>query len=105
MNAVTDLPRLVSQDTILEMAQEKLLEDAEKFSEWLYAETLAPGERRPSSYFAPISTHALLVDILMKKRATREQLAEGWLEVRRRYLEDHHSEVCEEFARLLSEES
>jgi hypothetical protein len=105
MNARTDNYRpMVSCETILEMAQEKVLEDEEAFSEWLCAETMSPTERRPSVYFSLISTSALLKQVLMKQKASQEQLAQAWLEVRRRYLEDNEDRVSGEYARLMAQE-
>lgn len=103
MNELAYRP-MVSHETLLEMAQEKVLEDEELFSEWLCAETMSPTERRPSKFFHLISTKNLLTEVLMKQKATREQIAEGWLEMRRRYLEDHQEKVTSEFDRLRAEE-
>lgn len=98
MNAV--LSPLVSHETLLDMAEEKVLEDAEQFADWLYAETMSPTERRPSVYFSLISTRSLVTEVLMKRRASQEQLAEGWKEIRRRFLEDNQDAVTTEFERL-----
>lgn len=104
MNAVTEIPWTVSHETMLEMAQEKVLEDEELFSEWIYAETMEPTENRPSAYFSSISTKNLLTGILMKPRASDQQLAEAWKEVRRRYVADHQDTVTREFDRIRAEE-
>ena len=88
----------------MDMAQEKALEDDEKFSEWFYAETMSPSECRPSVYFAPISSQNLLKEILLKPKATNEQLAEAWKELRLRFLEDNQDAVQREFDRLMAEE-
>ena len=104
MNARLEYRPMVSQETLLEMAQEKVLEDAEMFSEWLSAECMEPAERRTSAYFLPISTAALLTEIMLQKRATDEQLIEGVRELRRRFLEDHQGKVTAEFSRLMAEE-
>lgn len=95
---------MVPQRLLLEMALEKALEDDEKFSEWFYAETMSPSERRPSAYFAPISSQNLLKEILLKPKATNEQLAEAWRELRQRYLEDNQDAIQREFSRLMAEE-
>ena len=100
MNARDSYRPMVSHETILEMAQEKVLEDAESFSDWLCAETMSPTEKRPSVFFSLISTQTLLTGILMKQKATQEQLAEGWKEVRRRYLEDNEDRVNREYERI-----
>jgi hypothetical protein len=102
---LSDLPWTVSQETMREMAQEKVLEDEELFTDWLTAETMSPTETRPSAYFGPISTKDLLVGVLMKPRAVDQQLAEAWKAVRRRYLEDHQEKVTREFDRLRAEEN
>jgi hypothetical protein len=104
VNAITEIPWTVSQETMREMAQEKVLEDEELFTEWLCAETMSPIETRPCAYFGPASTRDLLIGILLKPRATEVQLAEAWKEVRRRYLEDHQEKVTREFDRLRAEE-
>lgn len=101
---LSDLPWTVSQETMREMAQEKVLEDEELFSEWIYAETMSPVDVRPCSYFGPLSTKDLLTGVLMKARATDQQLAEAWREVRRRFLEDHQEKVTNEYDRIRAEE-
>lgn len=93
---------MVSQEVLLEMAQEKVLHNEELFSEWLYTETMSPSEIRPSKFFHGISTADLLRDVLMKQNATQEQLAQAWQEVRRRYLDDNGDRVDREFQRLLA---
>jgi hypothetical protein len=104
VNAVTELPWTVSHETMREMAQEKVLEDEELFSDWLYAETMSPVDVRPCSYFGPLSTKDLLVSVLMKHRASDQQLAEAWKEVRRRFLADNEDKTTREFDRLRAEE-
>lgn len=103
MNSDTYTP-MVSQETLLEMAQEKVLENADLFSEWFYAETMEPTERRPSSYFASISTRSLVAEVLMKPKASQEQIVAAWQEVRRRYLDDHQDQITREFDRLRAED-
>jgi hypothetical protein len=105
VNAVTELPWTVSHETMREMAQEKVLEDEELFTDWLTAETMSPTDVRPCSYFGPVSTKDLLIGILMKTRANDQQLAEAWKAVRSRYLEDHQEKVTREFDRLRAEEN
>lgn len=94
---------MVSQETILEMAQEKVLEDADLFTDWLTAECMEPTERRPSGYFLPISTANLITEIMMKPRANDQQIAEGWKEIRSRYLADNQGRVSSEVQRLTEE--
>lgn len=99
-----DYRPVVSLETLLEMAQEKVLQDAELFSDWLCAELMEPTEMRHSAYFAGISSTRLLTEVLMKELATEKQLAEGWKELRRRYLADNQDKVTSEYDRLRAEE-
>lgn len=96
--------QLVSNETLMQMAREKVLEDADTFTDWLCAETMEPLLIRGCQYFGPISTTKLLTEILMKDRATNDQLAEAWKVIRSRYLEDNQDAVDGEFNRLLNEE-
>jgi hypothetical protein len=104
MNATDSYRPMVSQETILEMAQEKVLEDADLFTDWLTAECMEPITIRECGYFGHISTSRIVTEILMKARATDQQIAEGWKEIRRRYLEDNQGAVSSEVQRLSAED-
>lgn len=94
---------MVSQNVQLDMAEEKVLQDPDMFTDWLTAECMDT-ERRPSDYFHPISTASLIAEILMARKVTDEQIAAGWKLIRARYLEDNQALVMSEFNRLRAEE-
>lgn len=95
---------MVSQETLLSMAQEKVCEDLDKLGDFISSLAIPPNERQFCKAFGAISTDALVREILMKERATNEQLAEGMRELRRRFLSEYEPEVSKEFQRLNSEE-
>jgi hypothetical protein len=74
-------------------AEEKVGADLDSFSEFIALAGFPLAQREPCEYFGPISTEALISEILMKPRATDEQIAQAWLEVRRRYFEAEASRI------------
>lgn len=94
----------VSQDTLLSMAQAKVCEDLDKLGDFISSLAIPPNERQLCKGFGYLSTAELVREILMKERATDEQLAEGMRELRRRFLAEYEPEVSKEFLRLNSQE-
>lgn len=96
---------MVPQSVLREMAEEKVLQDMDLFGEFVAAEVVFSGERQPWGRHGFISTHGLVTEVLMKPRATEDQIASAWRELRRRFLEAESERVNAEFERLMGEEA
>lgn len=67
----------------VQLAWERVCEDVGLFSAFI---DQAGDEREPCAYFGPISTSALITEVLLKPAATDAQLAAAARELRDRYL-------------------
>jgi hypothetical protein len=103
MHASDNYRPMVSHAVLMEMAQEKVLQDMDLFSEFVATEVLFSGERQPWGRHGFISTQGLVKEVLMKPRATEDQIASAVREVNRRYLDWASERVTTEFERLRGE--
>lgn len=76
----------------VQLAWEKVCEDVGLFSAFI---DQADEAREPCAYFGPISTSALITEVLLKPAATDAQLAAAAREIRARYLTHNLSYVLE----------
>jgi hypothetical protein len=102
MHASDNYRPMVSHAVLREMAEEKVLQDMDLFSEFVATEVLFSGERHPWGRHGFISTHGLVKEVLMKPKATEDQIASAWREIRQRFLDAESERVSAEFERLLA---
>jgi hypothetical protein len=104
MHASDNYRPMVSHAVLMEMAQEKVLQDMDLFGDFVAAEVVFSGERQPWGRHGFISTHGLVKEVLMKPKATEDQIASAWRELRQRFLDAESERVNAEFERLRAEE-
>lgn len=95
---------MVSQETCLAMAQEKVCADLDKLGDFITSLAIPPNAREHSRFFGPIASDRLITEVLLNEGATNEQLAEGMRELRRRFLTEYGEDVSKEFQRLLAQD-
>jgi hypothetical protein len=104
MHASDNYRPMVSHAVLMEMAEESVLQDMDLFGDFVAAEVVFSGERQPWGRHGFISTQGLFTEVLMKPRATEDQIASAWREIRQRFLDAESERVSAEFERLRGQE-